>query len=241
MGFKIVNWNVEWAKTKNRHHILERIKEHADSEIICIIEADKNLFAADLFQGGSLICSRTGFNCSKWPDKKRKVFLWSRRPWRTESIDYMESNPLLPPGRFVSAITRTSLGDAMVIGVCIPYHRSRNYDHCGDKKKEAWEDHEDFLAQLRGIVKHGLDKCKNLILAGDFNQRLGDYIKYNKGSPPLKRRQMLDSALEHLNPITAGFRFKTKRKWRQKKSKTMTPSTTSPSPHRLENPGRLPL
>ena len=159
---KIVNWNVEWAQPKNRHHILERIKEHADAEVMCITEADKDLFSGDLFRSGDLICSRTGFNCRERPDGRRKVFLWSKQPWQTQSTDYMESNPLLPPGRFVSAITQTSLGDVMVVGVCIPWFGSRNYDHCGDHKKEVWEDHKDFLAQLGGIIQDKLDQCKNL-------------------------------------------------------------------------------
>ena len=208
---KIVNWNVEWAQPKNRRYMPERIKEHADAEIICITEADKDLFSGDLFRSGDLIYSQTGFNCRKKAGNRRKVFLWSKQPWQTQSIDYKESNPLLPPGRFVSAITQTSLGDVMVVGVCIPWSRSRNYDHCGNQKKEAWEDHKDFLAQLGGIIQHKLDQCKNLVLVGDFNQRLGNHIQYNEGSQPQKRRQMLDNALKFLNPITAGFQFETKK------------------------------
>ena len=49
---------------------------------------------------------------------RRKVMLWSGEPW--EQVDDLGIDST-PPGRFVSGVTQTSLGEAAVIGVCVPW------------------------------------------------------------------------------------------------------------------------
>ena len=92
--------------------------ELLDPEIICLTETDIRL----LGDNGHTIYSR--------PDQVQdgrkpvgKALLWSREPWR--QVDDVGAQAM-PPGRFVSAVTSTSVGDVTVIGVCIPWHGSRN-------------------------------------------------------------------------------------------------------------------
>ena len=48
----------------------------------------------------------------------------------------------LPPGRFVSGVTQTSVGEVTVIGVCIPYSGSRvgppGTGGCGRTTRSIW-------------------------------------------------------------------------------------------------------
>ena len=48
--------------------------------------------------------------------------LWSREPWNQVDDN---GNDSMPPGRFVSGVTQTSVGEVTVIGICIPWFGSR--------------------------------------------------------------------------------------------------------------------
>ena len=113
MPLRLVNWNVEWAtpKSPRRDEILRRIRNH-EPELVCLTEAHKDL----LSQEGHTISSQADYG---YPIKKgrRKVLLWSRNPWEQVVDLRCES---LPPGRFVSAYTQTSVGEIKVVGACIP-------------------------------------------------------------------------------------------------------------------------
>ena len=81
-------------------------------EIICFTEANTSLLA----EAGHIISSETNYG---YPIKKgrRKTLLWSKEPWSDIDNYGLES---MPPGRFVSGKTRTSIGQVTVNGVCIP-------------------------------------------------------------------------------------------------------------------------
>ena len=186
----VVNWNLEWATPRSRRapEILSRI-ERQGPEITCLTEA-----YVGFVPGGHAISSRPDYG---YPIKagRRKVLLWSRQPW--EEIDDL-GDQSMPPGRFVSGTTLTSLGKVNVIGVCIPWSGSRTGARF-DNRRRRWEDHEKYLAGLAGILKN--EPKKRLILLGDFNQRLG-------GARPTGRR--LRSALyqaipPHLTLATAAL------------------------------------
>ena len=132
MSLKLVNWNVEWATPKSRRtpEILKRIEQHKP-EVICLTETLLDL----LPQEGHVITSQPDYG---YPIKKkrRKVLLWSKAPWKRSKDDGSKD---LPPGRFVSGVTRTSIGDVAIIGVCIPWADARVK---GAKvKRKRWEDH----------------------------------------------------------------------------------------------------
>ena len=110
---KLVNWNVNWAtpRSKRSPEILDRVNLHSP-EIVCLTETH-----VGLLQGGHAICAGSdhGYGVQK---TRRKVLLWSREPW--EHVDDI-GDGRLPPGRFISGVTRTSHGKLTVVGVCIPW------------------------------------------------------------------------------------------------------------------------
>ena len=194
MPLRLVNWNVEWAtpRSPRRHEILRRIDEHTP-EVVCLTETHNELLAQD----GHTISARPDYG---YPIKhgRRKVILWSRNPW--EQIEDV-GHESLPPGRFISGSTQTTLGEVTVIGVCIPWFGSRTESRRGQERRERWEDHEHYIAGLTDLLK-----CKAselIILMGDFNQRIG------KGSTaPARLQQALRDALPaHMAIATSELSF----------------------------------
>ena len=171
MSLKLVNWNVEWAtpRSSRRAEILRRIQRH-DPEVICLTETHTGL----LSQGGHTICSQPDYG---YPikDGRRKVMLWSREPW--EQVDDVGIDSM-PPGRFVSGVTQTSVGEIMVLGICIPWFGSRTEARRTSERKKRWEDHEQYLSGLTEVL--GRMSSKRLIVAGDFNQAIGSVSRAPK-------------------------------------------------------------
>ena len=159
---KLVNWNVNWAtpRSKRSPEILDRINQHFP-EIVCLTETH-----VGLLQGGHAICAGAdyGYGIQK---SRRKALLWSRSPW--EHVDNI-GDARLPPGRFVSGVTRTSLGELTVVGVCIPWSGSRAGARYSGERRRPWEDHEDYLEHLAGVLSRA--PSKRLVVLGDFNQRI---------------------------------------------------------------------
>ncbi len=161
---KLVNWNVQWAtpRSTRRAEILRRIQRH-DPEVICLTETHTGL----LSQGGHTICSQPDYG---YPikDGRRKVMLWPREPWEQVNDVGIDS---MPSGRFVSGVTRTSVGEINVIGICIPWFGSRTEARRTSERKKQWEDHEQYLVGLTKVL--GRVPTKRLIVVGDFNQAIG--------------------------------------------------------------------
>ena len=114
LALGLVNWNVEWATPRSRRsaEILRRIELH-DPEIVCLTETDIGLLSGD----GHVISSKEDYGY-RIKEGRRKVLLWSKRPWL--KVDDL-GNASMPPGRFVSGTTETSLGEVTVVGICIPW------------------------------------------------------------------------------------------------------------------------
>ena len=159
---KLVNWNVNWATPRSKRFpkILDRINQHSP-EIVCLTETH-----AGLPQGGHAICAGPdyGYGVQK---TRRKVLLWSREPWEHEDNF---GDDRLPPGRFISGVTRTSLGELTVVGVCIPWSGSRAGGRYSGERRRAWEDHEVYLERLAEVLAHA--PSDRLVVMGDFNQRI---------------------------------------------------------------------
>ena len=177
---RVVNWNVEWATPRSGRltEILRRIDTHSP-EVICLTETDIGL----LPDRGHSIYSQ--------PDqvaaigRRRKVLLWSREPWK--QVDDLGIDTM-PPGRFVSGVTETPVGEVTVIGVCIPWHGSRTRHTNDGVKRKAWEDHKQFLTDLPKVLSRSRSEC--LIMMGDFNQQVGQ-----SGYAPRHVRDALESAM----------------------------------------------
>ncbi len=107
----------------------------------------------------------------------------------------------MPPGRFVSGVTQTSVGEVAVIGICIPWFGSRTEARRGAERRGRWEDHEEYLTGLSEVLEQ-VD-AKRLIVMGDFNQRIGQGSR-----APRALRLALQEAFEpNLRIMTADLAF----------------------------------
>ena len=199
MPLKLVNWNVEWAASRWKAAELQRRIDQRGADIICLTETDAERLK--LPQDGHSICAQPNWGqpFRKGQEGRRKVLLWSREPW--DAADDL-GHASLPPGRFVSGVTKTDLGELMVIGVCIPYSRSR----VGPRwNRKMWQDHEAYLHGLAALLKRA--PRTRLIVVGDFNQRIGQ-----SSSTPVRLREALQSALgQNLSTVTTGLGFQGRR------------------------------
>ena len=149
MPVKLLNWNVEWAAPKWKAAELQRRIDQQVADIICLTETDTARLA--LPQDGHSICAQADYGqpFRRGQEGRRKVLLWSKEPWDPVDDVGLAS---LPPGRFVSGVTRTDLGEVAVIGVCIPWSRSR-VNQTWNRK--MWQDHEEYLDGLAGFAEAG--------------------------------------------------------------------------------------
>ena len=158
---KLVNWNVNWATAHWRtDEILNRINRHSP-EIVCLTETHTH---SGLLQDGHRICARPDYG-DGIKESRRKVLLWSREPWKDKN-DIGDDQ--MPPGRFISGVTRTSVGEVTVVGLCIPWEKSRTGARYSGERRRAWEDHEVYLEHLAGVLS--LAPSERLVVVGDFNQ-----------------------------------------------------------------------
>ena len=198
MPLKLLNWNVEWAEPKWKAAELQRRIGQHTADIICLTETDTARLS---LTGGHSICAQDNWGqpFRKGQEGRRKVLLWSRAPWKAVADVGHES---LPPGRFVSGVTQTGVGEVTVIGVCIPWSRSR----VGPPwNRKMWQDHEEYLAGLAGLLKRA--PKTHLVVVGDFNQRIGQ-----RSPTPLRLRPALQSAFgPNLLIATAGLGFQGRR------------------------------
>ena len=202
MTMSLVNWNVEWASPRaysRTPEIRKRIAAHSP-DVVCLTETHTEMLSPS---GGHIICSQAdaGYRIK---ENMRKVMLWSREPW--ERIDEL-GHASMPPGRYVSGVTRTPLGEITVIGICIPWHGCRTETERGAERKKAWEDHAIYLKCLVELI----DKMQDaplpdmpIIVVGDFNQTIGQ-----RGyAPPLNRRAAVQDAMpRHLTIATSAFGY----------------------------------
>ena len=131
-------------------------------------------------------------------DSLRKVLLWSREPW--EQVDDFGVDSM-PPGRFVSGVTRTPLGDVTILGVCIPYQHSPTKRTDDSDRRKAWEDHRQYLADLPKVFERA--SSKRLIVMGDFNQQVGQ----SGYAPPEIRGALRDAIPPGITIATAALGF----------------------------------
>ena len=192
MTMSLVNWNVQWATPRSQRtpEIRRRIDGYSPA-VVCLTETHTEL----LSPGGHVICSQadTGY---KIRENMRKVVLWSREPW--ESVDDL-GHECMPPGRYVSGVTRTPVGEVTVIGTCIPFRGSRTEARRGSERKRHWEDHARYLDGLSEVLK-GV-QGRPFIVTGDFNQRIGQ----GKFVPHYLQSALQDTMPEHVTIATSAL------------------------------------
>lgn len=172
MTLRLINWNVDWVPKRGgdteilrRNEILNRIRGHCP-EVVCLTEASIGL----LSDSGCRILSQPDQSSIKQGlgDRRRKVLLWSRNPWR--DINDLGSKSLRR-GRFISGVTDTSEGEVTIVGICIPWSASP----CVGSDVPRWKHHRQYSETIQGVLKEVYEKVsgKRLIIMGDFNLKLG--------------------------------------------------------------------
>ena len=157
----IVNWNTEWASARSpRAKIIRQRILDFDPELVCLTEA----YLDFLPDSGYIISAEADYSYPKIKGR-RKVLLWSRRPWANSSA---RSPAGMPPGRYVYGETETSLGLLGIHGLCIPWAEA--HVRTGHKNRTRWQDHLAYLSVLPAALDS--QDCELQILAGDFNQRI---------------------------------------------------------------------
>ena len=159
---RVGTWNTAWATpTSPRGCRIRAALEAADCDVLCITEGFAGIFpdARHVIKAPQT----WGFSVK---DDRRKVLLWSKRPWADVDIVGSEG---MPGGRFIRASTQTAAGTLLtVVGVCIPWRGA----HCkgGRKDRTPWQDHCTWLAEFR-TLRSKLPETR-LVVLGDFNQRI---------------------------------------------------------------------
>ena len=161
-------WNIAWQRPNSRRgaRMIATLLAH-DPELVCIAEGHLDTFGSD-WHG---IASAPDYGYPIKPGQ-RKVALWSRMPW--EDVDELGA-PGMPPGRFVSGQTLTSIGPIRVIGICVPWFAA--HVNGGRRDAENWAEHDAFLKGLRAALD-GIGEDIPALLVGDLNQRIP-----RKGAP----------------------------------------------------------
>lgn len=185
---RIVAWNAQWASAGGRcGDAVRRVLTVADADVIALTEAAAGL----LPDGGHVLDGGPDWGYAVPDELRRKVLLWSRRPWF--AIDEV-GDTSMPSGRFVSATTETRLGHVRVVGVCVPW--SRAHVSTGRRDRSPWEDHLRFLGGL-AVLLDGSTEAP-MIVAGDFNQRIP------RTSQPVHVADALGRALAGFDVVTSG-------------------------------------
>ena len=184
---KLVNWNVGCAnpgskgsRTVGRALDIRNRIVRCSPDIVCLTETH-----SELLLGANRIWGRPGCG-SRAQEGHRKVMLWSRHPWKRVVDDIGDDR--LPPGRFIHGVTRTSLGDVTVVGLCIPWQGSRTPEYGGER--EEWDDHEDYLKHLKVVLSCA--PSERFVVMGDFNQCI---VRRRRGSEAARRAELLREAI----------------------------------------------
>ena len=192
----LINWNVQWATPTSPRgvEIRRRIAEH-DPDIVCATETHPDLLSPMSYAISSE--SDYGYGVK---ESRRKIVLWSKEPW--EQVDNVGLDDL-PPGRFVSGVTHTSLGAVRAIGICIPWAGSRI--GLVPARRRRWEDHEQYLSGLAKLLER--TPSTSLMVVGDFNQRIG-----GDTHTPKRLREALQHAIPpHLTVATSALGLRGRR------------------------------
>lgn len=156
---KVLIWNTEWANPqKPAGKFIREFAKSQNPEVICYTEVRKGLHP----ESGFLIESESDYGYKK-TEGKRKVSLWSIKPW--EDVDCIGDHDL-PNGRFISGITF----GIRFVGVCIPWKEA--HVRTGRKDRDVWEDHISYLKSLKRIISQYSEQKNPICLLGDYNQRI---------------------------------------------------------------------
>ena len=188
---RVGTWNVWWAKRDHkRGPSVADVLAAPDCDILCVTEVGA---ANVLPEGGNMIDAGTdwGYPIPRASPGRRKVLLWSKRPW-TPVFDPLQAQ--LPGGRLVGGATETPIGKITVVGVCIPWRDAHVND--GRRDRVRWQDHVNWLTGFArsSFAGGGL----RTIVLGDFNQRIP------RKHTPYREHAELERTFKRFEITTAG-------------------------------------
>lgn len=185
---KIACWNMEWRRPNSwQSEVMCRQVESRQPDIVCLPEAYETTLAGN-WHG---VFSEADYGYPLIPGR-RKVTLWSKTPW--SNVDQVGSREL-PPGRFVSAQTRSQIGGIQIVAVCVPW--SAAHVSTGRRDRSPWEDHLLYLERLAPLLSSMVNSMPT-ILIGDLNQRIP------RSRSPFRAYEALQSALDGFAIWTSG-------------------------------------
>lgn len=158
LSMRVATWNLERKKPTSLRgaEAIEHLRS-LNAELVVVTEGRTSF---TLPRTSSLWSGRP--RGQRYAEDERKVILCS-----TAEMERIEFDSAIDPSRFVAARVDSSIGPIVVLAVCITWHMAEVVHHTGPKKK-PWEEHLEYLACLRPIVR-SLDEP--FVVAGDFNQR----------------------------------------------------------------------
>ena len=161
---RIGTWNTQWTTPRSvRGKLVRALLADPDCDILCITEGCAQI----LPDVGHVIDAGPDWGCptKKGQEDRRKVLLWSKRPWFDDFRVY-RNRPL--GGRFVAATTETEVGPLDVLGVCIPWPDA-HVTSC-QKDRKRWEEHLRWLSEFETLGYQ--QATTRTVVLGDFNQRI---------------------------------------------------------------------
>lgn len=185
---RLLNWNLEFAPPAGpRGLAIAEVIQGEDAEVVCLTETHEHWPMG----GGHWIWSDPDYGYEQRGDR-RKVGLWSRRPW--SDVDVI-GDARLPSGRFVAGITETSTGPVRFVGVCIPWRAA--HVSTGRRDREPWDDHVTYLRAMKDRIPTWLGGPP-LVVVGDYNQRLP------RQRAPVAVYEEIERAFASLDVVTSG-------------------------------------
>lgn len=155
----IANWNLEWASQRKVSYPLIQNHLNGNIDVACFTEVN---IGSIPHAGEHLITADADYGY-KAPATRRKVVLSSKSPW-TE-VD-AQGSAALPGGRFISGVTE----GIRFVGVCIPWYNA--HVTTGRKDATRWNEHLDYLTELKAVLQRYSDAPEPICILGDYNQRI---------------------------------------------------------------------
>lgn len=186
---KTIVWNVAWNKSRWQRDFVHDLFRAESPGLVCLTEAAGMVVP----RYPNTLASARDCGYPNPNGAKRKVWLFSDSPWEESTIHRAELTAL-PPGRFVSAVTK----GIRMVGVCIPWRFAHVRN--GHRNREPWQDHDAYVAALGSILARYRQELRPVCVLGDFNLALS-------GTPPFgPREQRLRDAMGGLSFPTGGLR-----------------------------------